>query len=231
MGWLAQSENPPRKRFDAAALLHLDALYANAMQLTRSKADAEDLVQETMVKAFRFFDRFEQGTNLRAWLFRIQYNTFVNLYRRAGRHSAAIEGQSGSSLAEDFVGESALRALNEPEREALRPLISREIDRAFEELPEEYRSVLLLADVEEYSYREIADIVGCPLGTVMSRLHRARRALRRAILERAGQNRSGGNGFAESGEPGADVANGRSEPGADAVPVSLEAYRRSRSNG
>ncbi len=220
MGWFARPENPLREQFDAAALPHLDALYANAVQLTRSRADAEDLVQETMVKAFRFFDRFEQGTNLRAWLFRIQYNTFVNLYRRAGRHSAATEGHNGSSLAEDFVGESTLRALNEPEREALRPLVARQIGRAFEELSEQYRSILLLADVEEYSYREIADIIGCPLGTVMSRLHRARRALRKAMTERAGQS-----GSTQSGEAGADRADGQS------APVSLEAYRRSRSSG
>lgn len=219
-GWFAKPENPLREQFEAAALPHLGALYANALHLTRSEADAEDLVQDTILKAYRFFDRFEQGTNIKAWLFRIQYNTFVNLYRRAGKQSAATDRGNWSSLAGDFVSEGALRALTEPEREAFRPLVAREIDSAFEDLSEEYRSVLLLADVEEYSYREIADIMGCPLGTVMSRLHRARRALRRALLERAV-----GMDAPDAGAGDAERTQGGS------APVSLDDFRRQRSRG
>jgi RNA polymerase sigma-70 factor (ECF subfamily) len=218
----AKPENPLKQQFEASALTHLDALYANALHLTRSAVDAEDLVQDTLLKAFRFFESFEQGTNLKAWLFRIQYNTFVNLYRRAAKQSAVTDASNWSSLAGDFLGEESLRALTDPEREAFRPLVAREIGRAFDELSDDYRAILLLADVEEYSYREIADVLGCPLGTVMSRLHRARRALRRVLHEMAG-------------EPPALKIGSEAEEGAEAAeavdngPVSLDDFRRSRS--
>jgi len=215
MHWFRKAEDPLKSQFEASALQHLDALYANALHLTRSAADADDLVQDTVLKAFRFFDRFEQGTNLKAWLFRIQYNNFVNQYRRAGRHAAVTDESNAPDLADEFVGSETLRALTEPERTALRPLVAREIGRAFEELPEQYRSILMLADVEDFTYRDIADIIGCPLGTVMSRLHRARRALRKVLIEQAGEPAS------EERNPG----------GTETAAVSLDEFRRNRSRG
>jgi RNA polymerase sigma-70 factor (ECF subfamily) len=220
MGWFRSAENTLRAEFEAGVQRHLNALYANALQLTRSPADAEDLVQDTVLRAYRFFDRFEQGTNLKAWLFRIQFNTFVNQYRRASKQSAIVDRSNWDSLGGDFVAEETLRALTDPETAAFRPIIAGEIKTAFDDLSHEYRSVLVLADVEQFSYKEIADIVGCPIGTVMSRLHRARRALRERLLARAGE-------LELLDKRDAD----RSDSVADPQTVSLDAFRRNRSRG
>lgn len=220
MGWFRSAPGPLRKQFEQDVLPFLDALYANALQLTRSPADAEDLVQDTVVKAYRFFDRFERGTNIKAWLFRIQFNTFVNHYRRAGKQDAVFDRGNWESLSGDFIGNETLRALTDPETVAFRPLVAGEIGKAFADLSEEFRTILLLADVEQFSYREIADIVGCPIGTVMSRLHRARRALRQGLLNRAGRL-----DLVDKNKAG----QGDMEAGGGAV--SLEAFRRNRSRG
>ena len=178
-----------RAEFEAETLGHLGALYANAMRLTRSQADAEDLVQETVLRAYRFRDRFEPGTNAKAWLLRVQYNTFVNRYRSSQRERNAGDALR-AGLGERAVGQGAVRSLLEPEREAMRPLIAGEIRFELEKLPDEQREVLVLADVEELAYKEIADVLGIPIGTVMSRLHRARRALRARLLARAERGES-----------------------------------------
>ncbi len=212
MSWLGTGtrRDPMREQFDAEVLPNLDVLYTNALRLTHAQADAEDLVQETVLRAFRFFDRFERGTNVKAWLLRIQYNTFVNRYRRSTKEREIKDSMSHEPSGEDVVSRDALRALTDPTGTALRPLVAREIDAALAALPEEHRLVVVLADVEELSYKEIAEVLGCPIGTVMSRLHRARRALRGHLLEYARPSAA------------AQPAPAEQEAGA----VSLEAYRR-----
>jgi len=174
-----------RRRFEREALDHLDSLYGTALRLTRSQADAEDLVQDTFVKAFRFHDRFEPGTNLKAWLFRILTNTFINRYRRATRERSVLDGVESVPVGDGVMSRATMRALSEPLADAERPILAREIRVALDSLPDDHRLMILLADVEELSYKEISDIVGCPIGTVMSRLHRARQKLQVLLVEQA----------------------------------------------
>jgi len=176
-----------RRLFETEARPHLDALYSMALRLTRSPVDAEDLTQDTLVRAYRFYDRFEAGTNFKAWLMRIQMNTFVNRYRRASRERQVFDGPMAGPVGEGVMSRASMRALTDPVGDAQRGLIAREINRAFEELSDEARAMVLLADVEELSYKEIADVVGCPIGTVMSRLHRARKQLQGSLHKHAVQ--------------------------------------------
>jgi RNA polymerase sigma-70 factor, ECF subfamily len=223
MAWFGVKRDPVRQEFDAEVLPHLDALFANALRLTRTRPDAEDLVQETVLRAFRFFDRFERGSNVKAWLLRIQYNAFVNRYRRSAKERDIKDSMADGPVGEDVVSRDALRALTDPVGTALRPIVLREIETALDSLPEEHRMVVLLADLEELSYKEIAEVLGCPIGTVMSRLHRARRALRERLLEHAA------NELAlhpkATPEP---VQAELEEDAAPAAAVSLAAYRRDR---
>ena len=219
MNWFRPKRDPIREEFDAEVLPNLDALYANALRLTHASADAEDLVQETVLRASRFYDRFERGTNVKAWLLRIQYNTFVNRYRRTTREREIKDSMVLEPTGEDVVSRDALRALTDPVGTALRPLISREIDIALSSLPEDQRLVVVLADIEELSYKEIAGVLGCPIGTVMSRLHRARRALRKLLIEHAAPDQSAPDEATSA------------EPAPAAAAVSLEAYRRERRRG
>lgn len=187
MGWFNTPKSSVREEFEANAFCHIDALYSHALHLTRCAADAEDLVQDTFLKAYKSFDQFERGTNFRAWLFRIQFNTFVNRYRRATREHAINESLAWEPAGDSVMGRSAIQALLDPDGEALRPVIAQEIEAALDTLPEDYRIIILLADVEELSYKEIAQVLGCPIGTVMSRLHRARRMLQKQLVEYADQ--------------------------------------------
>lgn len=208
-----------RASFEEEALSHLDALYGAALRLTRSPSDAEDLVQDTFVKAYRFYDKFESGTNLKAWLFRIQTNTFINRYRRKTRERAALGGKSGAAVGDGVMSRETMRALRDPSRLADRPLISAEITKALDELPEDYRMVVLLSDVEELAYREIAEILGCPIGTVMSRLHRARKMLRTTLVEQAVAL-----GIVEPKSDSKSEKAGDRDP----IPVSIDDYRNRR---
>jgi len=176
-----------RRLFEAEARPHLDTLYSTALRLTRSPVDAEDLVQDTLVRAYRFYDRFEAGTNFKAWLLRIQMNTFVNRYRRATRERQVFDGPMAEPVGEGVMSRATMRALTDPVGDAQRQLVAREINRAFEQLSEDARAMVLLADVEELSYKEIAEVMGCPIGTVMSRLHRARKQLQVALHQHAVQ--------------------------------------------
>lgn len=166
-----------RQQFEAEVLPHLDAMYRTAVRLTRSPSDADDLVQDAVLKAYRFFDHYEPGTNIRAWLLKVLTNVFYSKYRRT-----ALDGQvkalgEGDPVADGWMSAASMGPRREPERLAERSILEGSVARALEDLPDEFRSVLLLADVEGLTYREIADTLGCPMGTVMSRLHRARRAV------------------------------------------------------
>jgi len=185
MGIFARRKDPQRVEFEAEALRHMDALYGTALRLTRSDADAQDLVQETFLRAYRFYDRFEPGTNLKAWLFKIQYNAFVNRYRRGSLERSIMETLTDEPSTDSVMSVATMRGLVDPVSAALRPLVASEIERALATLPEDYRAMILLADVQELSYKEIADVIGCPIGTVMSRLHRARRLMQKELADHA----------------------------------------------
>jgi RNA polymerase sigma-70 factor (ECF subfamily) len=158
---------------------------AVATRLTRSPVEGEDLVQDTLVKAMRAHSQFEPGTNLKAWLLRILTNTFINRYRRGSLERTVTESDDADPLWDGWMSTASMEAMRDPESAALRPMLEAEIRRALAELPEDFRLAVVLADVEELSYREIADILSCPIGTVMSRLHRGRQLLKLKLADHA----------------------------------------------
>jgi RNA polymerase sigma-70 factor (ECF subfamily) len=180
-----ESDQQRAERFERDAMPYLDQLYGAAMRMTRNPTDAEDLVQETYLKAFAAFDSFTEGTNLKAWLFRILTNTYINIYRKKQRQPL----QTGTDdLTDGQLHEAeshTSRGLRSAEAEALDRLADTDIVEALAQLPEDFRIAVYLADVEGFSYKEIAEIMETPLGTVMSRLHRGRRMLRDLLADYA----------------------------------------------
>jgi RNA polymerase sigma-70 factor (ECF subfamily) len=178
-----QAEELMRAAFDREAIPHMDALFNFALRMTLDQSEAEDLVQETYLKAFRFFDKFEQGTNCKAWLFRIMKNSYINRYRKAQKAPETldydtVEEYYYSISGQEMEGQDQARTL-------FANLLDDEVTAAIERLPEDFRTVVILCDIEEFTYEEIAEFVDCPVGTVRSRLHRGRKLLRDALLEYA----------------------------------------------
>jgi RNA polymerase sigma-70 factor, ECF subfamily len=171
--------------FEEQVAGHMDALYAMACRLTKNPAEAEDVVQDTLVKAMRARDQFQEGTHLKAWLFRILTNTFINRYRRGGLERTIIDGPDAEPLMDGWMSASTMRQLRNPEEVALLPIVEREVQKALDAIPEEFRIAVVLSDAEDFTYEEIAAIMGCPVGTVMSRLHRGRKLLRKSLVEHA----------------------------------------------
>jgi RNA polymerase sigma-70 factor (ECF subfamily) len=171
-------------RFERDALVFLDAMYSAALRMTKNPESAEDLVQETYAKAFSSFHQFTEGTNLRAWLYRILTTTFINMYRKEQRQPLIADGE----LEEWQIAEAATHTSDKgksAEVEALEKLPDSEIRNALQELPEEFRLAIYFVDVEGFSYKEVADILNIPAGTVMSRLHRGRKLLRESLADYA----------------------------------------------
>ncbi len=184
-GFSRAATSKERSDFEALTLEHMDALYGAALRLTRSPKDAEDLVQDTFLKAFRFFESFERGTNIKAWLFKIQTNTFINRYRRKVKERELAEKPAEDVVLDRFVSSEQVFALQDPEGNFFGQLLSDEIIEALDQVPVDFRMVVILADIQSFSYKEIAEIVGCPVGTVMSRLFRGRRILQKQLYDYA----------------------------------------------
>jgi len=182
--------------FEAVAMPFVDALYNTAYRMTRNAEDAEDLIQETYLKAYKYYDKFTEGTNFKAWLFKIMKNTFINNYRK---QQSAPPQSDFADIEESFesqVSEEVTRKVKDPEEELLEDVLDDDVQRALEELPEDYRMVVILADLEGFAYKEIADILEVPVGTVMSRLYRGRRRLEEAMLGYAREH-----GYIREGQP------------------------------
>jgi RNA polymerase sigma-70 factor, ECF subfamily len=181
----AQTDEALRGRFERDVLPLLPSLYGAALRMTRNPADAEDLVQETYLRAFRGFAGFQEGTNLKAWLYRILTNSFINTYRKKQREPQTVEGPDDVDEWYLFDRLGGRNVEGSAEEEVLDKIPDADVKEALESLPENFRLPVLLADVEGFSYKEIADIMGTPIGTVMSRLHRGRKALEKALWETA----------------------------------------------
>lgn len=170
-----------KKRFEEIAFEHMDSLYSTALRMTRNAEEAEDLVQDTYLRAYRFFDKFEEGTNFKAWIFKILTNTFINKYRKKVRTPQSVQldkVEFGLESDDESTAEGEWEGFDESRYEGM---FDDEVKAAMAQLSEEFRIVIILADIEGFSYKEIADMIDRPIGTVMSRLFRGRRVLQRVL--------------------------------------------------
>jgi RNA polymerase sigma-70 factor (ECF subfamily) len=174
-----------RKEFEALAFPHMNALYSTALRLTRNQLDAEDLVQDVYLRAYRFFDKFEEGTNFKAWIFRILTNTFINRYRKKVRQPQQLEFEKVEYFYSEAEQERDDKYKTHYDENLYTGLFGDEINGALKKLSYDFRAVIILCDIEGFSYKEIASIIGTPIGTVMSRLSRARRQLQNYLREYA----------------------------------------------
>ncbi|MCL4547596.1 MAG: sigma-70 family RNA polymerase sigma factor [Bacteroidetes bacterium] len=163
------------REFEKEAVPHMDAVYNFALRMTGDEDDADDLVQETFLKAFRFFDKFEKGTNCKAWLFRILKNSYINDYRKQTKEPDKVDYEDVQNFYENIKSDQI--EMQHYEQDAFTNLLDDEISSAITDLPEDFRTVIILSDIEGFTYEEIADFVDIPVGTVRSRLHRARKML------------------------------------------------------
>ncbi|HKK21039.1 MAG TPA: sigma-70 family RNA polymerase sigma factor [candidate division Zixibacteria bacterium] len=183
----SKEELAKRKAFETEALPHMDALYRTALRMTKNENDAEDLVQEAYVKAYRFWDKFEPGSNCRAWLFKIMTNIFINDYRSKSRSPMAV---NVDEIDDNFLyGQlSTLGPGDDPERQMFAKIFDDDVKKAIENLPDDFRLVVVLSFLEGFSYQEIAEIADLQLGTVKSRLHRGRKLLQKELFDYAVKN-------------------------------------------
>jgi RNA polymerase sigma-70 factor (ECF subfamily) len=217
---------PSRSDFEREAMPHLSALYAAAVRMTRNERDAEDMVQDAMLRAYRFFDTFQPGTNCKAWLFRILTNVFCNRYREREReHEILTQAESSDVNVEQFLS-GAAEIGRDTENALLGRMISADVERALAAVPQDFRMAVILSDLEDFSYKEIAEIMDCPAGTVMSRLFRGRKILQGLLHEYAVEqgiiSDAGKPSQAKPAEPA------RAKGDAPGAPVDIADYRRRR---
>ncbi len=173
-----------RREFELLALEHIDALYRGGLRMTGNPEDAEDLVQDVYVRAIRFYQQFQPGTNIRAWLFKILKNTYINRFRRNARAPTQIPMDESEFQRSEIEAVRNLPPGNEgPEEQFFTRQTVATIEKALSEIPEKFQRIVILSDIEGFSYKEIAEIEDCPLGTVMSRLYRARRMLQQLLIK------------------------------------------------
>ena len=217
---LAAQAKDKRAEFQRQALVHTDSLYGAAYRLTRNARDAEDLVQDSLLRAYRFWDSFEQDSNCKAWLLRIVTNTFINEYQRKKRSREVLDAATAEQDATDGVLVQASSSDRQtPEKALLERSVSDDVQRALDNLPDDFRTAVVLCDVQGLSYKEIADIMQTPVGTVMSRLFRGRKLLAASLREFALAE-----GYVRE-EPVKAVENDPKKT------IDLEAYRASRKEG
>lgn len=186
MGELTPEERKKQQDFKSEMMPHLDSMYNFALRLTMDPTDAEDLVQDSVVKAFRFFHSYEKGTNAKAWLFRILKNSYINNYRKKSKRPNEVDYDEVSTFYETIRADQT--DTSDLEERMYRDMLDDTVTKALESIPEDFRSVVLLCDVEGFTYEEIANMLDVPIGTIRSRLHRGRNLLR-ASLEEYARNR------------------------------------------
>ena len=178
---MVSAKTDRQKDFEREALPHMDLLYNYALRMTNSPQDADDLVQETYLKAYRFWDSYEQGTNIKAWLFRIMKNSYINRYRKETKEPDTVDYDEVKDFYSSVRDEST--EPNDLQESLFGNLLDDDVTKAIASLPDDFRTVVILCDIEGLSYEEIAEFVDCPLGTVRSRLHRGRKLLREQFIE------------------------------------------------